>query len=165
MKKNLKRSLIFIYFILLCCVFLSTALSKNVSKVSAEAGADVAGMQLNVITKQNNITNLDNTQQSISFVVKNYEGTTDDPIYSDIEYTYQISITTAKNVPLEYELYKVENGNETKINLENGRTTDTFTMPHSKIKEDTYILKVKLDDKNYKNIEDVLNIDVYAVQS
>ena len=165
MKKNLKRRLIFIYFILLCCVFLSTALSKNVSKVSGGAETDVAGMQLNLTTTNTNITNLDNTQQSISFVVKNYEGTTDNPTFSDIEYTYQISITTAKDVPLEYELYKVENDQETKLNLENGKTTDTFTMPHSKIKEDNYILKVKLDDKNYKNIEDVLNIDVYAVQS
>lgn len=165
MKKNLKRSLIFIYFVLLCCVFLSTALSKNVSKVSGDAGVDVAGIRLNVTTTNTNLTNLDNTQQSISFVVKNYEGTTDNPTYSDIEYTYQISITTAKNIPLEYELYKIENGVQTKVNLENGKTTENYTMPHSQIKEDNYILKIKLDDKTYKNIEDVLNIDVYAVQS
>ena len=165
MKKNLKRSLFFIYFILLCCVFLSTALSKNMSKVSGDAEADVAGMRLNVTTQNTKMTNLDNTQQNISFIVKNYDGTIDNPTYSDIEYTYQISITTAKDVPLEYELYRVENEQEIKVNLENGKTTETFTMPHSKIKEDNYILKVKLDDKNYKNIEDVLNIDVYAVQS
>lgn len=161
MKKNIKKSLICIYLILLCCVFLSTALSKNASKVSGEVSTSVAGMRLNVIKNTNNITNLSNAEKNIEFTVNNYDGTLDNPIYNDIQYNYEISISTT--IPIEYRLYKVENGEENLVTVTNG-ISEKFTMPHSQIKEDSYILKIKLDDINYKNMEDVLNIDVYAVQ-
>lgn len=161
MKKKYKRILICIYFILLCCVFLSTALSKNASKITGTGITKVAGMKLNVTTNTTNISNLSNTEQSIQFTVNNYDGTTTNPIYNEIKYDYQISISTT--IPIEYELYKVENGQETQVTVTNGSSTQ-FTMPHSEIKEDTYILKVKLNDAQYKNMEDVLKINVYAVQ-
>lgn len=164
MKKSIKRPLIYIYFILLCCVFLSTALSRNATKVNGSASMELAGMKLNVVTETTNLSKLSNAQQDISFTVNNYDGTKDAPILNDTEYEYQISITTDKKVPIEYELYKIENGTETKVTMSNG-TSENFTMPHSKIQEDKFILKVKLDNKEYKKIEDVLNIDVYAVQS
>lgn len=164
MKKNIKKALVIIYMVLLCCVFFNSALSKNVSKRDGQGNMDTAGMILNVVTKNKNITNLDNTYQELSFTVNNYDGSKDAPTYNDTQYDYQISITTNKNVPLKCELYKQENGQQTKVTLNNGKT-DNITMPHSKIKEDTYVLKVKLDNKDYKNIEDVLNIDVYALQS
>ena len=147
---------------MLCCVFISTALSKNASKIIGTGATKVAGMKLNVTTNTTNISNLSNTEQSIQFTVNNYDGTTSNPIYNEIEYDYQISIQA--EIPIEYELYKVENGQETQVTVTNGSSTQ-FTMPHSEIKEDTYILKVKLDDAQYKNMEDVLNIQVYAVQS
>lgn len=164
MKKSLKKQLICIYFILLCCVFFSTSLSRNVTKVTGTASMEVAEMQLNVVTQEVTLANVSNQEKEIEFTVNNYSGTTEDPIYNDTEYEYQISITTSKNIPLEYELYKVEEDNsQTKITLTNG-TSESFTMPHSKIQEDTYVLKVKLDNKEYKNLEDAININVYAVQ-
>lgn len=164
MKKNTKKLLIYIYFILLCCVFFCTALSRNMTKVNGSGKMELAGIKLNIITQTNSITDISSTEQSISFVVNNYDGTKENPIYNDTQYEYQISITTQKDIPLEYKLYKVENGQETEIPLTSG-TSGRFTMPHSEIQEDNFILRVKLDDKNYQNMQDVMDINVYAVQS
>ncbi len=163
MKKNTKRMLVCIYFILLCCVFLFSAFSKNLSQISGNGEMELANIKLNVVKQTESISNLANTYQNISFIVNNYDGTKENPVYNDTEYKYQIAISFKKNIPFEYELYKVENGTESKIALTNNKSTE-FVMPHSEIKEDKFILKVKLSDNNYRNMEDDLNIEVYAVQ-
>lgn len=165
MKGNIRKILICIYFILLGCVFLNTAFSKNVAKVSGDAEMKVANIKLNIMQNTSNIENLSNVEQSIVFTVNNFDGTKQNPIYSDVEYQYQISITnTNPSVPVQYELYKIVGEVETKIELTNG-TSQSFTMQKSEIQEDEFILKVKMDNQTYKNISDIININVYAVQS
>ena len=164
MKKNIKRALICIYFVLLCCVFVSTALSKNTTKVKGTGTADVAGIRLNVTTATTNTSNISNTEKSIDFTVKNYDGEKTNPVYSDIQYDYKVTISVKNNTPLVYTLYRVTNGAETPVTLTKGES-GTFTMPHSKVQEDTFRIKLKLEDSAYQNISDVIDINVYAVQS
>ncbi len=166
MKKNIKRIIISIYFILLSCVFLTSAFSKNLTELTGGGQADLARIKLNInlssATKQ--LTNLSNTYQNIAFTVNNFDGTKTNPTYNDIEYKYQIAVTTNKNIPIQYNLYSVKNNVKTKVTMTNGKSQN-FTMPHSQTKEDEFILEVKMDNANYKKISDVININVYAVQS
>lgn len=163
MKNNVKRILLCIYFILLGCVFLNTAFSRYTTKTNGEVEVNIAKMKLNVIKTTNNLSNLSNAQQSIAFTVNNYDGTRTNPEYNEIEYQYQISLTTTNSIPLQYELYKIENGTEKKIELANGKSPN-FTMPKSQIQEDEFVVKIKMKNKNYKNMNGIVDISVNAVQ-
>ena len=163
MKNNVKRILLCIYFILLGCVFLNTAFSIYTTKTNGEVEVNIAKMKLNVIKTTNNLSNLSNAQQSIAFTVNNYDGTRTNPEYNEIEYQYQISLTTTNSIPLQYELYKIENGTEKKIELANGKSPN-FTMPKSQIQEDEFVVKIKMKNKNYKNMNGIVDISVNAVQ-
>lgn len=163
MKNNVKRILLCIYFILLGCVFLNTAFSRYITKTNGEVEVNVAKMKLNVIKTTNNLSNLSNTQQNIAFTVNNYDGTRTNPEYNEIEYQYQILITTTNSIPLQYELYKIENGTEKKVELTNGKSQN-FTMSKSRIQEDEFIVKVNMKNKNYKNMNGIVDISVSAVQ-
>ena len=164
MTKHTGKILIIIYFILLASVFLNTAFSRNSSKLTGSGEVNVAGIKLNIINSSSNITNLGTTEQNILFTVNNYDGTTSDPEYNDVEYTYQIQISNTTTIPVQYELYKIEGGVQTKVDLTTG-TSKNFTMPQSSIQEDQYILKVKMPDETYKNQSGKININVNATQT
>lgn len=164
MSKRIGKILICIYCILLASVFLNTAFSRNSSKITGSAEVNVAGLKLNIIKNTSSITNLGTTEQNIQFTINNFEGTKTTPTYNDVEYTYKITITNNKNIPVQYDLYKITSGTQTQIPLTNG-TTQNFTMPKSTLQEDQYILKVKMNDKSYKNTSGALTINVNGVQS
>lgn len=165
MNKHVGKILISIYIILLASVFLNAAFSKNASKITGNGEIDVAGMKLNIIKTTDTVTNVSNTERNIYFTINNFDGTKENPIYNDVEYTYKISITNKNiNIPLEYTLYKIENGIETQIEVKNGLST-SFTMKKSAIQEDKFVLKVKMTDKSHKNLSGLIDIGVFAEQS
>lgn len=164
MKKNVKRILLCIYFILLGCVFLNTAFSRYITKINGTVEVDLAKIKMNVIKTTDNISNISDTQQSIAFTVNNYDGTKTNPECSETEYQYQILLTTTNSIPLQYELYKIENGIEKKMTLTNGKSQN-FTMQKSQVQEDEFIVKIKMKDKTYKDMNGIIDISVNAIQN
>ena len=151
------------FFSFVMSLFISTTVARYASSVTANTDVGIAKPIIEIVNlSDTNISNLDNSNQEISFDVVNYDG---NPMeISEVLLQYRISFRTLKNLPIYYTLYRVDSlGTRHLLSTENN-VSEKMMMDHGIMQTDSFVLVVKLDDVNYKDTTDKVIIEIQAEQ-
>lgn len=164
-KKKLIKSSFWLSLVILLCFSIVT-LSKYVTGVYAfdEARVAIYSISNNIDTIPINLGDLDNVNKSTSydFIVSNKN---ENNKITEVKYKYKIKINTMKNIPLIMELYK--NNDLSKNLLNNNLETDYIEMKLGDLQEDSFRLKISLDENaDYldSDLIDYLDIEIISEQ-
>ncbi len=107
--------------------------------------------------------------KNIYFNVSNFEqNRSKGTINNEVALRYRININLPENanLPLDYELFRIENGTETEITLENGKSAWVEVATECEIHEYRLYIKWRDGEKDisYKNLTDNIKISIELEQ-
>lgn len=132
--------------------------------------ARVARYLLNLTSTETSITEfIPETTRSFNFYVSNFEGEINNPTAQNevlLRYFIKIELPQTINLPLNYNLYKIENDVETQITLNNGQSD--WIQVSTVNQMDTYRLDIiwetNKDEYTYQNLTDNIKIFIELEQ-
>lgn len=161
-KKKFGIILLLIYIVFMLSVILTNGLSKFKTTHSTNAKARIANPIVNVVTETLEVSDLHNEEYELNFSVNNYDDT-NKVNQVLLEYTIQINTGNLSNV--EYELYKINGSEKTKVELLNGITQQGYELISDTIQEDEYCLVIKTSNTVPEEfIKDNVIVSVSATQ-
>lgn len=157
--------LICLIAILVLIISLATSYARYEQKYTATNTAQVAVPIIKLLDTEA-ITlkiNPEDTEKVYTFKVSNI----DDEKKSEVSMQYTIQIKTLDNLPLEFELYRYENGQVGTTNLLTNNITENIPMKLGSA-EHEYQLKIKWEDNNrdykYAKVVDYIQIKLHSEQ-
>ncbi len=164
-KRKIILILIFIIIILVLIISLATSYARYEQKYTATNTAQVAVPIIKLLDTEA-ITlriNPNEKEKIYTFKVSN----ADEEKKSEVSMQYTIQIKTLDNLPLEFELYKYENGQAGTTNLLNNNITENIPMKLGS-SEHEYQLKIKWQDNSndykYAKVVDYVQINLKSEQ-
>ena len=164
-KRKIILILIFIIIILVLIISLATSYARYEQKYTATNTAQVAVPIIKLLDTEA-ITlriNPNEKEKNYTFKVSNV----DEDKKSEVSMQYTIQIKTLDNLPLEFELYKYENGQIGTTNLLTNNITPNIPMKLGSA-EHEYQLKIKWQDNSndykYAKIVDYVQINLKSEQ-
>lgn len=164
--KKIDKIISFIFLITIIAMIISLAQSyaKYQEKITAEDTAEVAVPIIKLIDDEVIQIKISpqNKETSYKFKVTNTEGEKT----SEVTMRYYLQIKSLENLPLNYELYKYENGQVGNTNLLKENQTEYIEMKMQST-EDEYLLKINWgEDNNYKysKVLDYIQIKLHSEQ-
>jgi len=145
-------------------------LGKYKGTLAAGDTARVARYLLNLTSTETSITEfIPETTRSFNFYVFNFEGQIDKPSAQNevlLKYLINIELPKNSNLPLQYKLYKIENGTEKEITLIDGQSD--WIQVSTVNQMDTYRLDIiwetNKDEYTYQNLTDNIKISIELEQ-
>lgn len=166
MKKSRTRLfLIFLIAILILIISLATSYARYEQKYITTNTAQIAVPIIKLLdTKAINLKiNPSEKEKNYTFKVSNV----DEDKKSEVSMQYTIQIKTLDNLPLEFELYKYENGQIGTTNLLTNNITQNIPMKLGSA-EHEYQLKIKWQDNSndykYAKVVDYVQINLKSEQ-
>ena len=161
-----KKQIIILILIVISFVasfFVSNTIARYVSNIAGQANVDIAKPIIEIVNlSSTSIADLDKNNQEITFDVVNYDGSPRE--INEVLLQYLLSFETTTDLPIEYTLYKLDSlGVRQPIELTENTSSD-FLMEHTVEQVDSFVLVVSIDDVNYQDTQDKINISLKAVQ-
>ncbi len=176
-KLYVKLIILVICFILVIQIFAIT-ISRYESNSTSNADIDIAFYVVNEDYQTLTFTLEDIVPRTEPYVYNFTVSNEKDGKTAEVDIEYELNVRTTTNLPLQYELYKTEDGNQAKANEEliqdedgtifNNLTANTYTFYYDTPRVDMYTLRVyfpeEYNTENYQDILELIEVNVNARQ-